>query len=146
MATPDANLVGCCGLYCGDCGIGNGKVQNAAKAFEALLNELGYPQFVPTLAEQVPAARHYPEFAALLKWIGDEACPGCQAGGGDPNCPSRNCSREKGYTGCWQCERETCEKLAPYDTAHPEMVAERRKMALVGVESWLAERRTAERG
>lgn len=35
-------------------------------------------------------------------------CPGCAAGGGDPDCEQRRCCAEKGIAGCWQCDRFPC--------------------------------------
>ena len=37
-------------------------------------------------------------------------CPGCRRGGGDADCPLRQCSAERELVGCWECAEFPCDK------------------------------------
>ena len=114
-----AELAAYCGLYCGACSIENGQIRNAAKELQGMLKAYGYPQWAPTLAEFVPATKHYPEFDGVLEWLTTQECGGCLAGGGNPQCAIRICAKEKGFAGCWECTEVTCEKLQGIDQGYP---------------------------
>jgi len=43
----------------------------------------------------------------------------CRGNGGPPHCAIRQCNREKGFDGCWQCEGfKTCAKLEFLNAGH----------------------------
>jgi hypothetical protein len=106
------NLVGYCGLYCGACGIHQGKMKQAVENLRKIISPYDFDKITLKLAEYEPAFRHYTEFENVLdglaKLFGE--CPGCIAGGGDPNCATRECCKPKAYITCAECsEMETCE-------------------------------------
>ena len=37
-------------------------------------------------------------------------CPGCRRGGGDADCPLRQCCVERELLGCWECDEFPCDK------------------------------------
>ena len=37
-------------------------------------------------------------------------CPGCRHGGGDADCPLRECYTARGLVGCWECTEFPCEE------------------------------------
>ena len=37
-------------------------------------------------------------------------CPGCRHGGGDADCPLRECYAARELVGCWECAEFPCEK------------------------------------
>jgi len=132
-------LITYCGLYCGACAIQNGQIGNTAKALQGMLRAYGYTDWAPLLAEFVPATQYYPQFEGVLEWLTTQDCPGCLAGGGNPECAIRICAREKGLAGCWDCTEVACEKLQEIDQGYPGASENRRRICEVGLESWLAE-------
>ena len=107
-------LVGYCGLYCGACGIHQGRIKQAVENLRKTIYAYGFNKIAQELTKYEPAFQHYEEFEkvldGLVKTFGE--CPGCVAGGGDPSCVVRQCCRQKGYAICVECaEMDTCEKL-----------------------------------
>jgi len=116
------DLIGYCGLYCGDC---VGQTQTVANLARDLRKELRHYKFAD-LAETLAAIPFFKEFkdynkcynllGAMMKMRCNRACRG---GGGPPNCKIRSCCRKKRIGGCWQCEVfATCEKLAGLEEHH----------------------------
>lgn len=139
-AIQGAELAAYCGLYCGACAIKNGQIRGAATALQSMLKAYAYPEWAPTLADFVPATRHYPEFEGVLAWLTTQDCPGCVAGGGNPQCAIRICARGKNLAGCWECtEVATCEKLGEIDGGYPGAAENRQCIRQVGLGAWLAE-------
>jgi hypothetical protein len=132
------NLIGYCGLYCGACGIRQGKVKEAAGNLRKVIGAYGFDKIMPELAKWEPSMQHYAEFDkvmdGLVKLFGE--CPGCAAGGGDPTCVIRQCCQPKGYVACVECkEMETCEKLRPSEQTKDRL----RRIEAVGVDKWAEE-------
>ena len=100
-----------CGLKCGECGLGNGTVAENALNLKRDLEQYGVSQWAPL----VPGGKDV-DFVLLgknLTWIGEMiGCPGCLRGGGNPECPIRLCSKERGMTSCGQCtDLKECRKF-----------------------------------
>jgi hypothetical protein len=91
-----------CGIRCGDCEMGKGCVAEAAINLKGYLKRYD----VPSWAHMLPGGSDV-NFKLLdenLVWVSNMMrCSGCLNGGGDPNCPIRLCSREKGLSSCGQC-------------------------------------------
>lgn len=129
-----------CGLYCGACAIKNGQISGTAKALKGMLDTYDYPEWAPMMAEFVPATKHYPEFDGVLVWLTTQDCPGCRGGGGNPDCAVRNCAKERGFVGCWECDdRVGCEKLKVFKNAYPDMADNLERIREVGLAAWLSE-------
>jgi len=131
-------LVGYCGLYCGACGIRQGRIKQAVENLRKVIGAYGFDKFSSELAKWEPAFRHYPEFEKVMdgfvKMFAE--CPGCVSGGGDPNCAVRICCKQKGYTTCADCsDTSVCGKLQRYDW--PLKVLPRIKA--LGVDKWAEE-------
>ena len=114
------NLIGYCGLYCGACGIYQGRIKQAVENLRKIIGAYGFDKIAPELAKWEPAFQHYGEFEkvmdGLVKLFGE--CPGCIGGGGDPNCKLRQCCGQKSYITCVECaEMGTCKKLEQYNWA-----------------------------
>ncbi len=114
MKENPPSLVGYCGLYCDACGIRQGRIRQAVENLRKVIGAYGFDKIAPELAKWEPAFQHYAEFEKIMdgwvKLFGE--CPGCVAGGGDPNCTVRQCCKPKGYNTCVECaDMETCEKL-----------------------------------
>lgn len=131
--------MGYCGLYCGACGIYQGKIKQAVENLQKVIKAYGFDKITPELAKWEPAFQHYAEYEKVLEgWVkifGE--CPGCISGGGDPNCAVRECCREKAYTTCAECaEMEKCEKLQKYG---PQVLEGLKKIKAIGLDRWVEE-------
>jgi len=116
MSKP-TDLLGYCGLYCGACGIYQGKIKTAVENLYNTIKAYRFNEIADNLAKWEPAFKHHKEFEQVLeaykKLFGE--CPGCIQGGGDPECKVRICAKEKGYTTCVECkEMATCQLLEPW--------------------------------
>ena len=135
MIRSAESLVGYCGLYCGACGIHQGRIRQAVANLREVIGAFGFDKISPQLAKWEPAFQHYEEFEKVLdgfvSLLGE--CPGCAAGGGDPSCTLRQCCKEKGYTTCADCvELDSCEKAQRI----VESLDELHRIRAVGVDEW----------
>jgi len=138
MNEAPKNLVGYCGLYCGACGIYQGRIKQAVENLRKIISHYGFDKITSELAKWEPAFQHYTEFESVMdgfvKIFGER--PGCVKGGGDPNCAVRECCKQKAYTTCAECvEMETCGKLQRYAWALEKL----QKIKATGVDKWTEE-------
>lgn len=138
MSKKPKSLVGYCGLYCGACGIYQGRVKQAVENLRLVIGAYGFDKIMPEVAKWEPAFQYYKEFEkvndALIKLFGE--CPRCVSGGGDPGCAIRKCCKEKAYTTCVDCaDMEKCDKLKQRDWTSKAL----RKIKASGVENWAEE-------
>lgn len=101
-----------CGLRCGECDMGNGTTARTAQKMVEYIQHYE----VDTWASLFPGGDEI-EFDRLNKdllTLGNlMRCPGCLNGGGNPDCPIRLCSKDRGFTSCAQCsEMKGCSKFA----------------------------------
>jgi hypothetical protein len=132
------NLVGFCGLYCGTCGIHQGRIKQAVENLRNMIGAYGFDKIIPELAKYEPSFKHYPEFDqvmnGLVRLFGE--CPGCIAGGGDPNCVVRQCCKQKNYATCAECtEMDACEKLQRVGGSLDNL----KRIKAAGVDKWAEE-------
>jgi hypothetical protein len=111
----EKNLVGYCGLYCGDCHGFNGRIPDLARDLREELRKSRYDKFAGFISQSGFGKdfKNYDECYRVLGAMVKFRCrKGCRNGGGSPYCRIRKCSQEKGFEGCWVClEFEKCEKL-----------------------------------
>jgi hypothetical protein len=111
----EENLVGYCGLYCGDCHGLNGRIPDLARDLREELRKSRYDKFAGFLSQSSFGKdfKNYDECYKVLGAMVKFRCrKGCRNGGGNPACKIRKCSQDKGFEGCWTCrEFEKCEKL-----------------------------------
>jgi len=138
LSKSPRDLVGLCGLYCGACGIYQGRIKQAVENLRKVISAYGFDRMASELANWDPAFKNYAEFEKVLegfvKLLGE--CPGCIAGGGDPNCVVRQCCRQKGYATCVECiEMNTCEKLQRVGSSLENL----KRIKAAGVDNWAKE-------
>jgi len=107
-------LVGYCGIFCGACGIYQGRIKEAVENLRKVIGAYGFDKIGPELAKWNPAFKNYAEFEQVLDGFIKlfSECPGCVVGGGNPDCVIRPCCSPKKYATCIECvEMDTCEKL-----------------------------------
>lgn len=139
--TKPTDLIGYCGLYCNACGIRQGKIKTAVQNLKNTISAEGFDKIAPQLANWEPAFKHHKEFEQVLdayvKLFGE--CPGCIAGGGDPECKVRTCAKEKGYTTCAECTLiETCQHLEPWRKS-PDFQQRMQRIKQVGATKYAQE-------
>jgi thiol-disulfide isomerase/thioredoxin len=80
------NQIGFCGIWCGSCRGGNGTVIELAKMFKGLIQRDAVERYAPKF-----------DFDEFMKGLSSMSaiysCPGCQKGGGIPDCKIRICAR-----------------------------------------------------
>ena len=117
----------------------NGQTRDTASKLQRLLEAYKYAEWAPQVASFFPATAHYPEFEGVLEWLMTQDCLACRQGGGPPHCAIRICAKEKGLTGCWECEATACEKLGELDKVSPPSSENRECIQVKGLEAWLQE-------
>jgi len=116
------NLVGHCGLYCGDCPGHNQRIADLARD---LRRELRRASFAKTaeLFSTMPGFgmfRDYDQAYAVLGGMMKLRCKApCRTRTGPNLCAPRKCCAKHGYEGCWECDRfEDCDKLKQWEPSH----------------------------
>jgi hypothetical protein len=110
-----------CGIRCGDCGLGSGEFAATAGKTAEFIEHYRLAEwsgFVPGGADlDVPAIKKG------LDWIASSVgCPGCQNGGGPPQCTIRNCAKSLGYESCAACDLlDACGKFDWLGEKVPEL-------------------------
>lgn len=150
IAPEKLDRVTYCGGWCGSCIVGNGWVRTTAAAMATWLDRFGYEYRARSMTPAIPAAASYASFRGVLDWLCGEECPGCRRGAtvlwGDPGCDVRDCARERGLIGCWDCPGEAgCSRLAPLDAGDPAGPARRARIREVGLRAWVAEQEAVAR-
>ena len=109
------NLIGYCGLYCGDCPSYTQEIADLAKALRKELRHHKFGKYADYLARMpgLEAFKNYEAGYALLGSMMTLRCKGsCCEGGGSRSCPIKKCARRQAFKGCWQCDDfETCTTL-----------------------------------
>ncbi|HOI70404.1 MAG: DUF3795 domain-containing protein [Methanothrix sp.] len=105
----DKPEVGPCGIVCGFCPLGSGAVAETAERARGFLEGCNIPDWAPLVSEE-GCGIDWHQVVEGLEWMRRYAlCPGCESGGGPPDCPIRVCAREKGLDLCSFCgELESC--------------------------------------
>jgi len=116
------DLVGYCGLYCGDCAGYAGRIADLARDLRKELRAAGFDRTAAAFAK-IPffaVYRRYPDCYEVLGAMTRMRCPRtCRGGGANPSCRPRSCAQRKQLAGCWECgEFETCAKLRFLEGVH----------------------------
>ncbi len=131
-----------CGLYCDECSSHTGIIADLARDLRKELRAHRFDKTAETLSKFgfFKIFENYDTCYEVLGAMVKMRCkPGCRAGGGNPFCKIRECSKKKGFSGCWECsEYKTCEKLDFLKTNHG--VAHIKNMNIIskkGIENFL---------
>lgn len=132
--TEELEFVTYCGLYCGLCA-GRARIPKRAAALQEAMAEEGWPDW----GAGIPG---FAEFWRFLEGLQDDGgCPGCRAGGGPPECQIRNCARQRGLELCSQCPDFPCPRIEALGAIYPILIADNRRVQVVGLEQWLSEQK-----
>jgi len=111
------NEVSYCALYCGNCFIRKGDVTNRATELLQMLNDVNFGKWASGLAEINPAEMNAFKFHqeccdVLSAWDNMRCDKICREGGGSSECGIRDCCKQKGLQGCWECDEfQSCATL-----------------------------------
>ena len=125
---------GICGVYCGQCPNGNGRVKMMAGELKRLVDTTRYDW-----VRDVVKSFSYDEFRKGLEWFSDSQCPMCLNGGGAP-CPNRKCASEKSLQTCLSCDDYlTCKNTEYQRETYPFVVDNYNRVKQVGLQKHLEE-------
>jgi hypothetical protein len=125
---------GVCGVYCGQCPNGNGRVKFAARELKRLVDTVRYDW-----VDDVVKLFSFKEFRKGLEWFSDSQCPTCLKGGGAP-CENRKCASRKKLENCLLCDDYlTCEHTAYQREWYPFVVENYKRVKEAGFQKYLEE-------
>ena len=116
------DLIGYCGLYCGDCPGYTGTVANLAADLRKELRRYRFDKMAEMLAK-VPFFKEFKNYDPCYDLLGTmmklRCKKQCKGSGGPPACKVRACARSKSLDGCWQCgDFATCDTLKFLESHH----------------------------
>ena len=127
---------GICGVYCGQCPSGNGRVKMSAGELKRLVDTVRYAWL--ELPEVRPGFK-FSEFRKGLEWFADAQCPMCLNGGGAP-CENKKCVQEKNLESCLLCDDYlTCKHTEYHRDWYPFVVDNYDRVKQVGFKKHLEE-------
>jgi hypothetical protein len=140
------DLIGYCGLYCGDC---FGYTQTVANLAGDLRKEMRNYRFdlMADMLAKIPFFKEFKDYQKCYNLLGTmmklRCKKVCKGDGGPPNCKIRNCARRKSLDGCWQCDDfSTCDKLKILEPHHGKAhLKNLRKLKKQGVAAFIKGKR-----
>jgi hypothetical protein len=147
----EIELIGYCGLYCGDCIRYRSKASDLARELLCELHATEFDKYAAIKSnslDQLDAVKkfeHYGECCKVLEAIAALQCNSpCRIGGGcgPPPCDVLACCREKGFDGCWQChEFEKCGKFESFRAIYGDSPRQNlRTVKKFGLDKWVGHR------
>lgn len=125
---------GICGVYCGQCPSGNGRVKMMAGELKRLVDTTRYDW-----VSKVVKSFSFDEFRKGLEWFSGSQCPMCLNGGGAP-CENRKCAPAKGLQSCLLCnDYLTCKSTEYQRDVYPFVKEAHSRVKEVGFEKYLEE-------
>lgn len=126
---------GVCGVYCGQCPNGNGRVRIMAGELKRLVDTVRYDWL-----EYAVKSFKFKEFRKGLEWFAGAQCPMCLNGGGPPACETRKCASKKGVESCLLCEDFlTCKNTQYHREWYPFVIDNHNRVKEVGLAKHLEE-------
>jgi hypothetical protein len=146
VGKSERNLLGYCGLYCGDCFAHQGVIAGLARDLLKELRAAGFADMAAALSPvpEFSVFRDYRQCYDVLGGLVRFRCKrACRGGGGNPRCLMRGCCLGRGLVGCWECrEFELCDKLRVLERGHGDAAI--RNLRIIkqhGVDSFIAGKR-----
>jgi hypothetical protein len=125
---------GICGIYCGQCPNGNGRVKMMAGELKRLVDTTRYDW-----VRDVVKSFTFDEFRKGLEWFSYAQCPMCLNGGGAP-CENKKCAPKKGLQSCLLCDDYlTCKNTKYQRDVYPFVVENYDRVKQVGFQKYLEE-------
>jgi Protein of unknown function (DUF3795) len=125
---------GICGVYCGQCPNGNGRVKMMAGELKRLIDTTRYDWM-----KDAVKSFSFEEFRKGLEWFSNSQCPMCLNGGGAP-CQNKKCTAQKNSQNCLLCnDYLTCKNTEYQRDFYPFVVDNYRRVKEVGFQKHLEE-------
>ncbi len=125
---------GICGVYCGQCPSGNGRVKAIAGELKRLVDTVRY-EWVGYAVKSFS----FEEFRKGLEWFANAQCSMCLNGGGAP-CENRKCAVQKKFESCLLCDDYLACKHTKYQREwYPFVVDNYNRVRQVGFPKYLEE-------
>jgi len=108
LSKEEESYIAPCGIYCGACDAFLGKSSKLATELYKILDGFNIldvgPVFLGTDQKKIKTF-----MKILKKWAKGNDCKGCNAGGGNPMCGMKTCTKENSYLTCAECETFPCQ-------------------------------------
>lgn len=125
---------GICGVYCGQCPDGNGRVQFFAQELKRLVDTVRFDW----MEDNIKSFR-FSDFRRGLEWFANNKCPMCLNGGGK-RCKNKKCAKEKGMMSCLLCQEYLeCENTEYQRETYPFVTDNYERVKEIGLEKHLEE-------
>jgi transcription elongation factor Elf1 len=125
---------GICGVYCGQCPNGNGRVKYAAGELKRMVDTTRYGW-----VEDVVDSFSFKEFRKGLEWFSSYKCPSC-LNIEEAHCKNWGCAKERGLESCLQCDEYlTCEHTEYMRDVYPFVIENYERVKQVGLRKHLEE-------
>jgi hypothetical protein len=125
---------GICGVYCGQCPNGNGRVKIMAGELKRLVDTTRYDW-----VKDVTKSFNFDEFRKGLEWFADSQCPMCLNGGGAP-CENKRCAPKRKLRSCLMCnEYPTCKNTQYQRDVYPFVLDNHKRVKQAGFQKHLEE-------
>jgi len=125
---------GICGVYCGQCPNGNGRVKMMAQELKRLVDTTRYnwvDDFVKSFS--------FNEFRKGLEWFSNAQCAMCLKGGGAP-CENKKCAAKKNLQSCLLCDEYlTCKNTEYQRDFYPFVTENYARVKQAGFQKHLEE-------
>jgi hypothetical protein len=133
-------LLGYCGLYCGDCPAYTGEIADAATTMLDMLAKYRVDLVADSILPK--ELNDYATFRKTLEFMGKARCDAiCRnRDNKTTSCGIRKCCREKGYFGCHECDDfEDCEHIKTFMKGFHADACVKNLQAIreMGVETWI---------
>jgi transcription elongation factor Elf1 len=125
---------GICGVYCGQCPNGNGRVKIIAGELKRLVDTTRY-----NWVSEVVKSFKFDEFRKGLEWFSEAQCPMCLNSGGAP-CENKKCAPKKGLQSCLLCnDYLVCKNTEYQRDVYPFVVDNYHRVKQIGFQKHLEE-------
>jgi len=134
---------GVCGVYCGQCPNGNGRVQFFAQELKRLVDTVRYDWM-----EDVVTSFSFSAFRKGLEWFSRFKCPMCANISLDAaHCKNKKCALDRQLDSCLLCsEYLTCKDTEYQRETYPCVIENYQRVGDVGLERHLEEEEKSRAG
>lgn len=135
------NLLGYCGLYCGDCAGYSGEIANASMKLKDIIDEYKFKLTAKELYNE--ELRDFENFYEKLQFMTKLKCPQVcrERNATEESCKIKKCCLEKDFFACYECvEFKKCNKLKSLEGLHGDScIRNLEAIKEMGLSKWIQE-------